>query len=341
MVKVVGPGGVAVPAAALGRAHHDRIVETGLGDHVVARVDGVDAPRHRGDDVLRALVEDGVDRVQAQPVDPEVTHPALGALAHPFAHRVALGVVEVHRPAPWRLVLAGEVGPEGLHGRAARRAEVVVDHVEDHRQSLAMGLGDEGGQLHRAAVGGLGGGDIDAVVTPAPGPGELGHGHDLHRGDAELGQITEALRRGRERALGSEGADVQLVDEQVRQRRGHEAATPSRAQPAGVEHPRWPAQALGLPARSRVGQLRAIDHVHVVAAGGGGDDRLPHAEADVDHGITASARPAHGDRRGRGAGRPHAELGALIVDLTRAQRALPRVGLVGLDLARHRHGASA
>ena len=172
VVEVVGPGGVAVPAAALARAHHHRVVEAGLGDHVGARVDRVHAAGDRGDDVLGAGVEDRVDRVEAQPVDAEVAHPALGALAHPLAHRVAVGVVVVDRLAPRRLVLGGEVRAEGLHRLGARGAEMVVDDVEDHRQPRAWAAATSSANAVGPAVGRLRGRDVDAVVAPAAGARE-------------------------------------------------------------------------------------------------------------------------------------------------------------------------
>ena len=84
-MEVVGPGGVAAPAAALGERIDLRVVEAGLGDHERAGARGVDAARDRGDEVLGAAVEDRVDGVEPQAVEVEVADPALGALQHPLA----------------------------------------------------------------------------------------------------------------------------------------------------------------------------------------------------------------------------------------------------------------
>ena len=69
-------------------------------------VDRVHAAVDRRDEVLGVGVEDRVDRVEAQAVEVEVADPLLGALEHPLAHGVGVGVVEVHRLAPRRLVLS-------------------------------------------------------------------------------------------------------------------------------------------------------------------------------------------------------------------------------------------
>ncbi len=237
MVEVVGPGGVAGVAAALTGAHHAWVVEPALGDHERARVDLVHTAGHRGDDVLGARVEDGPDRIQAQPIDAEVAHPALGALDHPLANRIAFGVVVVHGAAPRRLVLLGEVRTERLERRRARCAHVVVDHVEDHRQPCVVSGSDERGELVRTAVGGLGGGQIDAVVAPSVAAGELRDGHDLDRRDPELREPGKLARGGRERALRRERPDVQLVDDVlIERRRVHERSDRRRPPPRARGH---------------------------------------------------------------------------------------------------------
>ena len=135
VVEVVGPRRVATPAADGAVPHHPRVVQPALGDHdrILART--VDAPRDRGHDVLGARVEDRVDRVESQAVDAEVADPAGRALQHPFAHRVAVGVVVVDRLSPGRRVLIGEVRAERLERLRPRGADVVVDDVEDDGQA--------------------------------------------------------------------------------------------------------------------------------------------------------------------------------------------------------------
>ena len=188
VVEVVGPGGVAPPAAAVRVAHHLRVVHPRLGDHERAGVGRVDAARQGGDEVLGAGVHQRVDRVEAQAVEVEVADPALRGLQDPLAHGVRAGVVEVHRLAPRRRVLVGEVGAEGLHGLHAGGAEVVVDDVEDDGEPLGVGGVDEAGEVVGRAVGGVRGVEVDAVVAPAVAAGELGQRHQLDRGHAELAQ---------------------------------------------------------------------------------------------------------------------------------------------------------
>ena len=72
VVKVVDPDRVAVPA--LRAASGSSIPISPITSAPVPLA--VHAPRDRGDDVLGAGVEDRVDRVEPQPVDPEVPDPA-------------------------------------------------------------------------------------------------------------------------------------------------------------------------------------------------------------------------------------------------------------------------
>ena len=97
----------------------------------------------RLDEVDGAGVEDRVDGVEPQPVEVEVADPALGALQHPLADAAAVGVVEVDRRAPERLVRAREVGAERLERLDAGGADVVVDDVEQDREALGVGGVDE------------------------------------------------------------------------------------------------------------------------------------------------------------------------------------------------------
>ena len=227
MVEVVGPVELEPPAALVDRTDRPRVVEAALGDQQGARVDGPHPVGQLGQQVAGARVDDRVEGVDPQPVDVEVAHPALGALQHPLAHRAGGGVVEVRRASPRRRVLVGEVRAERVVGRRARRADVVVDDVEQHAHAGRVGGIDQAGEPVGSAVGRLRGARVHAVVAPAPPAGELADRHELDRGDAELGQAREVGDHRGERALRRERADVELVEHlrgRVERRDVHRAA---------------------------------------------------------------------------------------------------------------------
>jgi hypothetical protein len=136
----------------------------------------------------------------------------------------------------------------------------------------------------RAAVGVVHGVGEHAVVPPVSGPGELGKGHQLHRGDAQRHQVGQAVGHAVEGAVGREGADVQLVEHAVAQRRaGEPGVAPAVA--AGVEAGGRAVHAVGLPARGRVGQGIAPVEDHLVA--------VPVVDA-ADRGAVVAAEPGSG-----------------------------------------------
>ncbi len=322
VVEVVGPDAVAAVAA-----DHLRVVEAGLGDHDRARIDRVHPAADRGHEVLGVGVHDRVDRVQPQAVDVEVADPLLRALEHPLADRVGVAVVVVHRLAPRRLVVRGEVGAEALEPLHSGGSDVVVDDVEQHREALAVGGVDEPLQALRPAVGVVRRADVDAVVAPAVAAGEGGQRHQLDRRDAELAQPGQVLDRGVERALRSERADVQLVEHRVAQGRRLEAVV-GPAEGPRVEQPRAAAQAVGLPARRGVGELDPLRDERVVLRRARLHRRLQHAVAGGLELVlaVAVADPQHHVLAAR---RPDAELRAAVAEGEGAEAALEWVGARG------------
>jgi hypothetical protein len=255
VVQVVGPDGVhAVPGDQRG------LVLVGLGDHDRA-VPGR-TPGELLEDVHRAGVVEGVDGVEAQPVDAELGHPHLGVVDHVRADEVRPGPVEVDRPPPRGGVAVGEVRPE-LAQVVPVGAEVVVDDVEEHGQPGGMAGVNEAAEPGRAAVGGMHRVQVDAVVAPAAGAGEGRHRHHLHRRDPERGQVAEPPGGGVEGPLRREGAAVQLVEDQLVQGRRGER----RRRRAQVDQPRGAVRAVRLEAGARVGPLPlAIQYQQVVVA---------------------------------------------------------------------------
>ncbi len=90
-----------------------------------------------------------------------------------LADRPASGPVEVQGLAPLGLVSPGEELVGVLLEQIAARPQVVVDHVQDHRQPDGVGAIHESAELVRRAVGVERGERQHAVVAPAEGAVEL------------------------------------------------------------------------------------------------------------------------------------------------------------------------
>jgi hypothetical protein len=139
---------------------------------------------------------------------------------------------------------------------------VVVDDIEDHAQLLAVRGLDEACEPFRSAVGAVRRVAVDAVVAPTAVAGERRDGHQLDRRRAQLTELGQVGDHAVECAFGREGADVQLVDDELFER---EAAPGRRRQ---LDDSRRAPQPVRLRARARIGQrLPSVEDVQVVLAG--------------------------------------------------------------------------
>ena len=259
------------------------------------RREGIGALRDLVQHVHRALVEQRVHGIQAQPVDVVVAHPHERVLDDVGAHGV---LVEIDRVAPRVAAALAQVRPE-LRQVVARGSEVVVDDVLHDREPRRVG------GIHEPLVGGgtavrfVHGVPEHAVIAPVPDAVEAVDRQQLDVGHAEVDEVVEASDRGIQGALGGEGAEVQFVDEAAGELPprpgGIRPGEGRRVEPLGcLVHTR------GLPPRARVGaQVVAVTEDEAVAFAVGEDDgggppsagqRL-HLDV-IDDGVAAVVEPA-------------------------------------------------
>ncbi len=93
--------------------------------------------------VLRAVVEDRMHRVEPQAIEVELLDPVESVLDDELAHRAAVRPVKIDRRAPWRLVTIGEGLRRDRVDIGAFRTEMVVDDIEQHHQPAVMGGFDQ------------------------------------------------------------------------------------------------------------------------------------------------------------------------------------------------------
>ncbi len=140
-MKIVAPHRVQSAAAVACRSGIARIVFVGLGDHIDRAPQFAGQRLHPlldlGEDVLRRIVFDGLHRIQPQAVEVILANPVQRVLHYVAAHMLAARGIVVHRLSPWRFVVRREVRTE-VAQVIAFRAEMVVNHVENHRQPAAM-----------------------------------------------------------------------------------------------------------------------------------------------------------------------------------------------------------
>ncbi len=269
VMEVLVPLRVQAVAAGLDRPCHARVVAVVLRDHHQVPPELASEALHLGGELFEEMggrgIDDRMHRVKAQAVDVIVAQPHQGVVDEEAAHGVTVRAVEVHRVAPRGVVAVGEIRPE-LREVVAVRAEVVVDHVQQHRNAPAVTGIDQAFQAFGPSVGVVRGIQVDPVVAPAALAGELRHRHQLQVSDAEFGQVVEPVDHAVESARRGEGADVDLLDH----RRSQWRRLPASVVPdeTGMIQPaRRAVYALRLPGGARIGERAvAVDAEGIVAA---------------------------------------------------------------------------
>src|SRR2546430_9205371 len=99
-----------------------------------------------------SLVVDGVNRIQTQAVEVVFLEPVERVVDEELAHRRTVRSVKVDRGTPGGDVPLGEELRRVPVQVIALGAEVVVDHVEQHREAMPMRGRDQGLQLLRRTV---------------------------------------------------------------------------------------------------------------------------------------------------------------------------------------------
>ena len=170
-------------------------------------------PAHdRGHNMLRRVVDDGLNGVEPQSVDMELVDPIAGVADKEIADRAGRGGVEVDRFAPLGVMLLGNVVARVEPRVVTHRTEVVVNHIEQHAEPAAVGRVDKATKIVGLAVQPSRREQLHAVVAPAEVTGKLGDRHDFQQGDAKPCQLRQLLQRRPPGPGGREGADVHFVD---------------------------------------------------------------------------------------------------------------------------------
>ena len=170
--------------------------------------------RQFGQDIGRALIENGVHGVKTQPVEVKFLEPVEGVVHDEIAHRRRARPVIIDRRAPGRVVPLGEeIGRDRVQV-IPFRAEMVVDDIEEYRDAARMAFIDKRLQLFRPAIVRAGREPLDAVISPITAPRTFGDRHQFDRGNAELNEMIEMRDRAGKVTTLRKGSEMQLIDHQ-------------------------------------------------------------------------------------------------------------------------------
>ena len=285
MVKVVVP--LCLVLCSLSLRQPSRVVVVVLQGKVndTARRRGTQAAREFVQDVLGAVVEYGLHRVQPEPIHMELLDPVDGVLDEEFPHGLRVRTVEVDGAAPWRVVPVGKELRRVVQDVVRSRAEMVVDDIEHDRDATLVALVDQTLEVVGPTVVMMRRVRQHPVIPPVAGARECSHRHQLDHRHAERRKMVQMTDRPEKGSLLGKRADMQFVQHGLR-------PGPSRPVCVGPAVCLGGAQfgptvsALGLAARGRVGDQRAVAGEAVTAGRGQWNAG----------GVPAFGRGLHGDR---------------------------------------------
>jgi hypothetical protein len=126
---------------------------------------------------------------------------------------------------------------------------MVINHIEDHGETLLMACVHEPLQAQQPPIGILNGKGIDTIVAPVATSRKLAHGHEFNGRDAEIPESIQVWDHGIECSFRGVGSHMDLVDDGVP--KGKPEPTMVRPAETRIEDLRGAMDPLGL--RSRCG----------------------------------------------------------------------------------------
>ena len=234
--------------------------------------------------MARRGVEDQRHGIHAEAVEADLFEPVAGIGQIEGADALAVAAVVVDGGAPRRIGLfgVGGIGPAVV----AFRAEVVVDHVQNHGDAQIVGCLNEGLQIGIAAIGSVQGEQVGAVIAPVALAGEGGQRQQLDHRNAEGLQVRQLGPGGGQGPLRGEGADMQFIDDGIFD---GDAAPAVRLDAGWIGHRRGAMHAvrLGTGGRVRIGGAVQLEAV-AAALGQPGQAQAPVADGIALHRQAAS-----------------------------------------------------
>ena len=255
-------------------------------------------------DVRNIIVKYCVDRIETQSVQMELFEPIERVVDKEIAHYTASRPSKIKGGAPRRMVPLGKEIWRNRRQIIPLRAKMIVDDIEQDRETAGVTSLDERLQILRPPVTRRRGVRKDPVIAPVATAGKLGDRHQLDRGDPEPAKVIEMPCSSGEIAGFGKCAEVQLVKNNL----FPSPATPAEIIPIispRIDHLARTMHSLRLIARSGIGNAFSVDEIAIPRAGTGkrGRQREPAFALSI-HRRRALARSFELQRHGFGAGRP-------------------------------------
>ena len=256
MMQIVAPLRFQAAAAAFLRKQNGGIVQVALGDYVdlapVLLRHALDALLQLRQKMPRTAVEHPVNRIQPQRVDVIFLQPEDRIFDEKPSDVIAIWAIEINGLSPRAAIVVGKVGTK-LPQIVSFGPEMVVDHVQRHIQSGAMGCVDEALESLGAAITVLNRIKMVPSYPQFRSPGNCASGinwrvvtPNLFNLEMGNGGIKSSFRR--------ENSDVQLIKYRFLQ--PDNLPTPVfPLKTIEVDDLRRPVHPVGLKSRRRIGQV--------------------------------------------------------------------------------------
>src|SRR5450631_3187911 len=141
--------------------------------------------------------------------------PVTGIGEEELTHRDGVRTIEVNRLAPVVLIPFGKIGFGENRQKVSVRTKMVVDDVENDGDAERMRSIDKATEIIGPTIKPCRSKEDYPVITPAEPAGELRDRHDFNTRDAKTGERCELAGCRLPCALPSEGADMQLIDDEL------------------------------------------------------------------------------------------------------------------------------
>jgi hypothetical protein len=222
VVEIIIPLSIQAVSSLPWRLNDPNIVQVAFGDHheVVAQLLRLAMNRlaYLIEDMLGTEIKDPVNTIEAKAIDMILCNPVKGISDDEFSDLITPWTVEIDRRSPGSFVAIRTIRPV-IAAIISFRAKVVIDHIENHSQSLLVTFVDQPFQSPWPPIAVLRGVETGSIIPPISLPRELRDRHQFDTGHPEI--VLQIIEMGENRFKGpflSERSGVDFIKDRLLQR---------------------------------------------------------------------------------------------------------------------------
>jgi hypothetical protein len=222
MVEIIVPLSIQSVSSLPWRLKDSNIVQIAFGDHheVAAQLLclAVNRVAQLMEDMPGTEIEDPVHGIEAEAIDMVLYHPVKGISDDEFSDLITPWAVEIDRRSPGSFVAIRTIRPV-IAAIISFRAKVVIDHIENHSQSLLVTFVDQPFQSPWPPIAVLRGVETGSIIPPISLSRELSDRHQFDSAHPEI--LLQIIEMGENRLKGpflGERSGVDFIKDRLLQR---------------------------------------------------------------------------------------------------------------------------